>query len=94
MRFYCCRLEILGGFADGGDDEFDFAGGEEMGFLGHAKFTEFLTETGFGVDPEVEVVEGTAGGAGFREVEHGEFGLAVGSDFEVSLGFIMMLITG
>lgn len=82
MFFICCRLVILLGFTEGGDDEFDFAGGEEMGLLRHAKFTELFTEAGHGVNPEVEVVEGTAGCAGFREIEHGEFGLAVGSDFE------------
>ena len=76
------RLEDLSGFADGGDDEFYFARGEGMSLLRHANLAELLTETGHGVDPEVEVVEGTAGCACFREVEHSEFGLAVGSDFE------------
>ena len=34
-------------------------------------------------DPEIEVAQSSIGSEGIGKIEHGEFGLAVGSDFEI-----------
>ena len=59
---------FLSGFANVLDYQLYFARGEEMSLFGHTNLAELFTETGFGVDPKVQVVQGTAGGAGIGEI--------------------------
>lgn len=61
-------LIILARFADGPDDEFHFDWREEMSLPGHPDLPELLTKSRLRVNPEVEVVERPAGGAGIREI--------------------------
>ena len=64
------------------DDQGDLLGCVQLGPARHAAGLEGGTEVGTAADPEVQVAQCTAGGLRFREVEHGQLRLPVGTDFE------------
>ena len=64
------------------DDEGYLLGGVRLGIAGHAAGPEGGTEVGTAADPEVQVAQRPADGLRFGEVEHGQLGLPVGSDFK------------
>ena len=53
-----------------------------LGLAGHAAGPEGSIEIRAAADPEVQVAQRAAGRLGFGEVEHGQFRLPVGTDFE------------
>ena len=64
------------------DDERYFFGGVPLGVSCHAAGPEGGVQLRTATNPEVQVTQRPADGLRFGEVEHGQFGLPVGTDFE------------
>ena len=70
------------GFTEVVDDQGDLLGCVQLGSGRHAAGLEGGAEVGTATDPEAQVAQCAAGGLRFREVEHGQLRLPVGTDFE------------